>query len=185
MSRAERPAVPGGGGFGEDPGVTNAEALHLPHAVSVPIPLRWSDMDAFGHVNNTAFLRFFEDARFTAFPAAGVEAGGQVSTRALLAVRHEVEYRSPLLYGRHRLTIDIWATRLGTSSVDVAYQAVAVAEDAQPGGTEQEETATVAAVARSRMVLVDVASGRPRALTDEERAQFTPHLGPEVEFRGW
>jgi acyl-CoA thioester hydrolase len=155
--------------------VSTAGTLHPAHAVSVPIPLRWSDMDAFGHVNNTAFLRFFEDARFTAFPAAGVGAGGLMSTRALLAARHEVEYRSPLLYGRHQLTIDIWATRLGTSSVDVAYQAVA----------EEGGTASVAAVARSRMVMVDVSTGRPAALSEEERAQFTPHLGEEVRFRGW
>jgi acyl-CoA thioester hydrolase len=155
--------------------VSTAEDLHPAHAVSVPIPLRWSDMDAFGHVNNTAFLRFFEDARFTAFPAAGVGTDGLMSTRALLAARHEVEYRSPLLYGRHRLTIDIWATRLGTSSVDVAYQAVA----------QEGDEAGVAAVARSRMVMVDVATGRPAALSEQERAQFTPHLGGEVEFRGW
>ncbi|MBB2903068.1 acyl-CoA thioester hydrolase [Kineococcus radiotolerans] len=155
--------------------MSHVDDLRLPHAVSVPIPLRWSDMDAFGHVNNTAFLRFFEDARFSAFPAAGVEVGGQVSTRAMLAVRHEVEYRSPLIYGRHRLTIDIWATRLGTSSVDVAYQAVA----------QHDDEADVAAVARSRMVLVDVTSGRPQPMTEEERAQFTPHLGEQVRFRGW
>ena len=155
--------------------VSDLNPLHLPHAVAVDIPLRWSDMDAFGHVNNTAFLQFFEDARFSAFPAAGVTIEGQVSTRVLLAVRHEVEYRSPLVYGRHRLTIDIWATRLGSSSVDVAYQAIA----------HEREQAGVAAVARSRMVMVDVASGRPEAMTDDERAQFAPHLGPHVEFRGW
>jgi len=156
--------------------VSTADDLHPEYAVSVPIPLRWPDMDAFGHVNNTAFLRFFEDARFTAFPAAGVGTGGLMSTRALLAARHEVEYRAPLLYGRHQLTIDIWATRLGSSSVDVAYQAVA---------TDGDEQASVAAVARSRMVMVDVTSGRPQPLDDQERAQFTPHLGAPVEFRGW
>lgn len=155
--------------------MSTLEDLRPPHAVTVPIPLRWSDMDAFGHVNNTAFLRFFEDARFTAFPAAGVGAGGRLSTRVLLAVRHEVEYRAPLLYGAHRLTIDIWATRLGTSSVDVAYQAVAL----------QDGDAAVAAVARSRMVLVDAVSGRPQALDEDERAQFSAHLGEPVEFRGW
>lgn len=26
-------------------------------------PLRWSDMDAFGHVNNVVFLRYLEEAR--------------------------------------------------------------------------------------------------------------------------
>lgn len=26
-------------------------------------PLRWSDMDSFGHVNNVVFLRYLEEAR--------------------------------------------------------------------------------------------------------------------------
>lgn len=28
------------------------------------IPVRWGDMDAFGHVNNTSYFRYFEEARF-------------------------------------------------------------------------------------------------------------------------
>ena len=32
-------------------------------------PMRWSDMDAYGHVNNVQYLRFFEDARIEAFGA--------------------------------------------------------------------------------------------------------------------
>ena len=101
-------------------------------------------------------------------------------------MRHEVEYRSPLVYGRHRLTIDIWATRLGTSSVDVAYQAIA--QQDHPADAETAETgaeASVAAVARSRMVMVDVTSGRPQPMTEDERAQFAAHLGTPVHFRGW
>ena len=33
----------------------------------VHVPLRWSDMDAYGHVNNVQFLRLLEDARVTGF----------------------------------------------------------------------------------------------------------------------
>lgn len=33
-------------------------------AFSCEIPLRWGDMDAFGHVNNTSYFRYFEEARF-------------------------------------------------------------------------------------------------------------------------
>ena len=33
----------------------------------VNVPLRWSDMDAYGHVNNVQFLRLLEDARVTGF----------------------------------------------------------------------------------------------------------------------
>ena len=33
----------------------------------VDVPLRWSDMDAYGHVNNVQFLRLLEDARVVGF----------------------------------------------------------------------------------------------------------------------
>jgi acyl-CoA thioester hydrolase len=33
----------------------------------VLVPLRWSDMDAYGHVNNVQFLRLLEDARVVLF----------------------------------------------------------------------------------------------------------------------
>ncbi len=34
-----------------------------PAPISVAIPLAWAEMDAFGHVNNVAYLRWFETAR--------------------------------------------------------------------------------------------------------------------------
>ena len=34
---------------------------------STLVPLRWSDMDAYGHVNNVQYLRLLEEARITAF----------------------------------------------------------------------------------------------------------------------
>ena len=37
--------------------------------VSVQIPVAWGDMDAFGHVNNTVYLRWFETARIAFFRA--------------------------------------------------------------------------------------------------------------------
>ena len=30
---------------------------------TLSVPLRWGDMDAFGHANNTVYFRFFEEAR--------------------------------------------------------------------------------------------------------------------------
>jgi acyl-CoA thioester hydrolase len=43
------------------------------------IPIRWGDMDAFGHVNNTVFFRFMEQARVEWMEACGIpmEGGGQ------------------------------------------------------------------------------------------------------------
>jgi acyl-CoA thioester hydrolase len=39
------------------------------------IPIRWGDMDAMGHVNNTIFFRYMESARIAWFERIGVRAG--------------------------------------------------------------------------------------------------------------
>ena len=33
----------------------------------VPVPVRWGDLDAYGHVNNVAVLQLLEEARIAAF----------------------------------------------------------------------------------------------------------------------
>ena len=33
------------------------------YPVAVELPVAWGDMDAFGHVNNTVYIRWFETAR--------------------------------------------------------------------------------------------------------------------------
>lgn len=37
------------------------------------MPIRWGDMDAMGHVNNTVYFRYLEQARIEWFSAAGFE----------------------------------------------------------------------------------------------------------------
>lgn len=37
----------------------------------IDIPVRWGDLDAFNHVNNTVFLRFIEEARIHLFEGLG------------------------------------------------------------------------------------------------------------------
>jgi len=39
------------------------------------IPIRWGDMDALGHVNNTIFFRYMEQARISWFEAMDVRSG--------------------------------------------------------------------------------------------------------------
>lgn len=43
------------------------------------IPIRWGDLDAFGHVNNTIFFRFMEQARVEWLESCGMpmDGGGQ------------------------------------------------------------------------------------------------------------
>jgi acyl-CoA thioester hydrolase len=48
------------------------EGYTLVHAVRMP--LRWGDMDAMGHVNNTLYFRYLEQARIEWFEALGCPA---------------------------------------------------------------------------------------------------------------
>ncbi|MDB5909191.1 MAG: acyl-CoA thioesterase [Massilia sp.] len=38
---------------------------------AMPMPIRWGDMDAMGHVNNTVYFRYFEQARISWFDEIG------------------------------------------------------------------------------------------------------------------
>ncbi len=41
-------------------------------SVKTPIEVRWGDMDAMGHVNNTIYFRYFESARIDYFRKLGL-----------------------------------------------------------------------------------------------------------------
>src|SRR5690625_7621200 len=59
-----------------------ADMAHL----DLDIPVRWTDLDAYGHVNNAAMVRLLEEARIAAFwpaPAEQVALGAQQPEAAL------------------------------------------------------------------------------------------------------
>src|ERR1700677_2939135 len=59
----------------------DAEALLAGFSVAIAIPVQWGDQDAFAHVNNVVFFRWFESARIAYFRRIGLMKhldGGQV-----------------------------------------------------------------------------------------------------------
>lgn len=148
----------------------------------VPIQLRWSDLDAYGHVNNAEMLRLLEEARIAAFWAADASAAGS-STAVLdgsptadtlsLIARQEVEYLAPVPYWRAPLGVQLWIGRLGGASLEVCY------EVCSPVGVEPTVLYTRAT---TTIVLVDRASERPRRISDHERDAWSPYLEEPLEF---
>ncbi len=63
---------------------------------TLDIPVRWGDLDAFDHVNNTVFLRFIEEARiqfFDALDGAWLTAdSGPVVVNINCNFRREIKY---------------------------------------------------------------------------------------------
>jgi acyl-CoA thioester hydrolase len=153
----------------------------------VPIRLRWSDLDAYAHVNNAEMLRLLEEARIQAFwsndePDGGVGAAGE-STAVLdgrpgaatltLIARLEIEYLAPIPYLRAPIDIQLWIGKLGGASLDVCY------EVCSPAGQEPSQ---VFARATTTIVLVDAVSGRPRKINEIERSAWTPYLDAPLTF---
>ena len=65
------------------------------------IPIRWGDMDAMGHVNNTVYFRYMEQARISWFEALGLQpdpAGqGPVIVNAACTFLRQLEYPGTIL----------------------------------------------------------------------------------------
>ena len=154
----------------------------------VPIKLRWSDLDAYGHVNNAEMLRLLEEARIQAFWApddsgqgSGEAVGGSTAvldgrpgadTLTLIA-RQEIEYLAPIPYLRQPLDVQLWLGRLGGASLEVNYEVWS------PEGVEPR---TMFSRAATTIVLVDATTQRPRRINDRERSAWTPYLDEPVTF---
>ncbi len=85
------------------------------------VPVAWGDMDAFGHVNNTVYLRWFETARIAYFEAIGLTDRMKVSGTGPILARATCDFRLPLAYPD---AVDALATvtKLGNTSFIMGYQ---------------------------------------------------------------
>ncbi len=144
-------------------------------------PLRWSDMDAYGHVNNVQFLRLLEDARVVAFAAHGSDEGGTVVETGLLVARQQIEYLQPLVYRTAPVAIDLWLTDLQTASFDLAYEVLDEAGEVTPEGPPTPPR--VYARAETTLVLFDRVTDRPRRMTPSERERLESWRDGPVRWR--
>ena len=140
------------------------------------VSLRWSDMDAYAHINNVQFLRLLEDARVIGFE----EWFGQdrsVLNEGILVARHEIEYLAPLLFRVPPIVVEMWVTSLGGAGFDLGY----VVRDGRREQASSDDT--VFARAETTLVLYDFATSRPRRMDEALRARLQSHAGEPVPFR--
>ncbi|WIE65988.1 thioesterase family protein [Curtobacterium sp. MCLR17_036] len=148
--------------------------------------MRWSDIDAYGHVNNSAMLRLLEEARIVGFWGADPDersADGSIpepiidgrpgSGTMTVIAGQRLEYLASIPYLRQPLDIQMWIGRLGGASIDVSYEVWS------PVG---QDPAVLYTRATTALVMVDAASNRPRRLTAPERAACEAYLEEPVTF---
>ncbi len=88
---------------------------------SVNVPIRFSDIDAFGHVNNARYLSFFEEARIQFFDHH-LSDNDWKKTGIILA-NAKVDFIIPILR-RDNIIVNVWCSRVGTKSFDLSYEVI-------------------------------------------------------------
>jgi acyl-CoA thioester hydrolase len=127
-------------------------------------PLRWADMDSFGHVNNVVYLRYLEQARVDWMFITAKEAGVEEFSLGTVVARHAIEYKRPLVYRADPVRVETWVTQIGNASFTVAY--------------EVKDDDFVYATAETVLVPYNLRETRPRRITAVERGYLEQYLAP-------
>ena len=79
--------------------------------------MRWSDMDAYRHINNGAYLAYLEQARVAMF----FDRHETFSSGTVIA-RHEIDYLLPVVYHPQPLRLELWIENVRWASFSVRYE---------------------------------------------------------------
>lgn len=135
----------------------NMETKH-PHRKlvrTVPIPIRWGDIDAYGHVNNTIYFRYMEQARCEWLEALGYKVAPE--GHAPVIINAACTFLVPMTYPG-TVEVRLFAGHVGRSSVETYYELRIVGED------------TLYSEGASKIVWMDTATGKSVPIPDELRA---------------
>lgn len=144
----------------------SAVATLPPWPVSVELPVLWGHMDALGHVNNTVYLRFFEEARIVLFDRVDLRAVRRETRIGPILASTSVRFLRPLLHP-DTVVIETGVRSVGQTSFVLAYQITS------------RRSGVVAASGDSAVVMYDYARGEKVPVEDELRARLLSMPAPD------
>lgn len=124
-------------------------------ANTLSMTLRWGDMDAFGHANNTVYFRFFEEARIAWL--SSLKLGSAMIDSGPVIIKTSATFLKELTHPAE-LVIETYVDRAGNSSLDSYY----LVKDAS--------SADVYAEGYAKIVWMDLNSRRSTRLPEALRA---------------
>ena len=128
------------------------------HAFQITQQVQWGDQDAFGHVNNVIYFRWFESARIEYFRQAGLgHAKSQGVGPILAAIR--CDFKRQLTYP-DTLIVTASIASVGRTSLKMTHLLYSQAHGA------------IAALGDSTIVMFDYTHQRPVLVSDEIRTRI-------------
>lgn len=119
-------------------------------ALTTVIPIRWGDMDALGHVNNTVYFRYMEQIRVEWLEAMGY-ALDAACDEGVVIVNASCTFLLPLTYPG-QVNVRMFCGKPGRSSLPTFYEMRKVGD------------ATLYAEGAAKMVWVGMATGKSAPL---------------------
>jgi acyl-CoA thioester hydrolase len=120
--------------------------------VTVTIPVRWGDMDAFGHVNNTVYFRFFEGARIAYFERMHIHTGVPSGVGPILHST-SCRFRAPVVFP-DTVTVGVRVAELGEDRIRMVHE------------VHSERLDRIAATGEALVVTFDYQNGRKAPLPE-------------------
>ncbi|GAB3386992.1 thioesterase family protein [Massilia agri] len=131
------------------------------HVHTMRIPIRWGDMDAMGHVNNTVYFRYIESARIAWLGEVGALPDPAASGEGPVIVNAYCSFLKQLTYPGE-IEVATFVAPPGRSSIEVTHEIRLVGPDGQAGALHAEGGAKV--------VWIDFKAEKSRPLPERLRA---------------
>jgi acyl-CoA thioester hydrolase len=149
------------------------------HGVLCRVPMRWGDMDPYGHVNNVEIVRLLEEARIEAL-GVPVGTGDQVEaplipffsalpegTQALIT-ENRIKYLRALEYRNVPVEIRVWVVSARGGALTLGFEITDVV------------TRRPCVRAETQLAFFVPATGTVLRITPEQQAVLAPYSGPHL-----
>ena len=125
--------------------------------IILELPVQWGEMDAYGHVNNTVFFRYFESARMAFLQQCGFVESHERDRVGAILHSTTARFRQPLFFP-DTVQIGATATEVGEDRFTMVYTVVSLSRN------------VVIAEGSGIIVSFDYAAGKKTALPAAVRA---------------
>lgn len=125
------------------------------------LAIRWGDMDAMMHVNNTVYFRYMEQARISWIETWGGGAGGADQAEGPVIANASCQFKRPLKYPGS-IEIRLFAGKIGRSSLPTHYEIRRI-----------DDPLTLYATGDALFVWISNVTGRPVPFPDTLRQRLT------------
>ncbi|OBA78489.1 thioesterase [Mycobacterium sp. 1164966.3] len=122
-----------------------------------PVPVRWSDIDMYQHINHATMVTILEEARV---PFLKEPFGADITTIGLLIADVRVTYKDQLRLADSPLQVTMWTKRLRAVDFTLGYEVRSVNAD---------PTSKPAVIAESQLAAVHIKEQRLVRLSPHHR----------------